>query len=223
MPDRPVHLYIKELSLVLVDISDKVVGNLFDALRAVKYHDANGVPTIKLAEKKIDSEEIDLEERCIAFLAMHHPVAKDLRTIVTILMINDDLVRIGELSLHIIDLMLELAPELLEKLEFEKMSMHAGDMVKKSIDAFVLQDRALAEEVCAHDEKIDAMHRFVFTKVTTLMKSQDADVEKLADALSISRYIERMADHASKIAQEVIYMVTGEIAHHKDDYEDLIT
>ena len=103
------------------------------------------------------------------------------------------------------------------------MSMHAGDMVKKSIDAFVLQDRALAEEVCAHDEKIDAMHRFVFTKVTTLMKSQDADVEKLADALSISRYIERMADHASKIAQEVIYMVTGEIAHHKDDYEDLIT
>ena len=221
MPDRPFHLYIKELSLVLVDISDKVVGNLFEALRAVKYHDANGVPNIKLAEKEIDGEELNLEERCIAFLAMHHPVARDLRTIVTILMINDDLVRIGELSMHIIDLMLELDPDLLETLEFEKMSMRTGEMVKKSVNAFILQDRALAEEVCAHDEKIDAMHRFVFKKVTTLMKSQDADVEQLADALSISRYIERMADHASKIAQEVIYLVTGEIAHHKDDYEDL--
>jgi phosphate transport system protein len=222
MPDRPVHLYIKELSLVLVDISNKVVGNLFDALRAVKYHDANDVPNLKLAGKEIDSEELDLEERCIAFLALHHPVAKDLRTIVTILMINDDLERIGELSDHIIDLMLEISPELLESLEFEKMSMHTGEMVKKSIDAFVLQDRVLAEEVCAHDEKIDAMHRFVFNKATTLMKSQDANVEQLADALSISRYIERMADHASKIAQEVIYLVSGEIMHHKDDYEDLV-
>ena len=101
MPDRPIHLYIKELSLVLVDISDKVVGNLFEALRAVKYPDANGVPNIKRAGKEIDSEELDLEERCIAFLAMHHHVASDLRTIVTILMINDDLVRIGELSMHI--------------------------------------------------------------------------------------------------------------------------
>ncbi len=221
MPERPVHLHIKELSHVLVDISDKVIGNLFDALRAVKYQD-DGVPKLKLAEQELDLEEIDLEERCIAFLAMHHPVAKDLRTIVTILMINDDLERIREIALHLIDLMLQISPRHLETLDLEKMVMHTGGIVKKSIDSFVMHDRALADQVCARDKEIDAMHRTVLNKVTVLMKSQDADVEELTDILSFSRYIERMAEHASKIAQEVIYLLTGEIIHHKDTYDNPI-
>ncbi|MEI7694968.1 MAG: phosphate signaling complex protein PhoU [Chlorobium sp.] len=223
MSSRPVHELIKELSLVLVQISDKVVGNLYNALDAVKHQDEEGAREIRLVDHEIDVAEVTLEERCLAFLALQQPVARDLRTIITIIKINDDLERIGDLAVHIIDRMPEITPELLESFSFEEMGRHAGDMVKKSIEAFISKDRALADEVCALDEEIDVMHRIVFKKVTALMKSQSPDVDQLVAVLSISRYIERMADHASRIAHEVIYLVTGEIIRHKGGfYEKLI-
>ena len=222
MPNRPVHVHIQELSQVLVNISSRVVGNLFDALRAVKYQDEHSVPRIKLVETELDREELDLEEQCIQFIALQHPVAKDLRTIVAIMMISEELERIGEISLHIMDSMIEISPLLLESLEFESMFMLAGEMVTKSIDAFVLQDRDLADQVCTHDDEVDTMHRAAFKKVTALMKIADADVTQLTNALSVSRNIERMADHASKIAQEVIYLVTGELVKHKDSHDNLL-
>jgi phosphate transport system protein len=103
------------------------------------------------------------------------------------------------------------------------MGVHAGEMVKKSIQAFISKDRTLADQVCALDEEIDVMHRSIFKRVTMLMKSPDSPVDELIAALSISRYIERMADHATMIAREVIYLVTGEIVRHRGDfYEDLL-
>ena len=211
MPDRPVHVHIQELSQVLVDLSTKVVENLFEALHAVKYQDEQSVPRIKLLEKELDMEEIDLEEECIQFISLQHLGAKDLRTFIAILMISDELERIGKISLHIMDSMIEINPAMLELLKFDLMVMLAGEMIKKSIDAFVLQDRDLADQVCAHDDEVDDLHRAAFKKVTALMKIADGDVNGLIKALSVSRNIERIADHASKIAQEVIYLVTGEL------------
>ena len=222
MSDRPVHVHIQELSQVLVDLSSKAVENLFEALHAVKDQDEQSVPHIKLVEDELDMEEVDLADKCIQFIALQHPVAKDLRTIIAIMMISDELERIGEISLQLIDSMIDISPDLLKLLEFELMFMLAGEMVKKSIDAFVLQDRDLAEQVCAHDDEVDALHRAAFKKVTALMKTVDADVDQLSNALSVSRDIERMADHASKIAQEVIYLVTGELVKHKDSHDDII-
>ena len=177
MSERPVHELIKELSQVLVQLSDKVVGNLLDALYAVKYQDEQGARKIKLVDDEIDVAEVDLEARCLAFLALQQPVARDLRTIVTIIKINDDLERIGDLAVHIIERMPEISPEMLESFDFENMGMRAGDMVKKSIKAFVSKDRMLADQVCALDEEVDVMHRSAFKKVTALMKGADSDVE----------------------------------------------
>jgi len=223
MSERPVHELIRELSEVLVQLSDKVVGNLFNALHAVKHQDEQGARQIRLVDDEIDMAEVNLEERCLAFLALQQPVARDLRTIVTIIKINDDLERIGDLAVHIIDRMPEISPDMLESFEFENMGLHAGDMVKKSIEAFVLKDRVLAGRVSAMDEEIDSIHRKVFRTVTQLMKSQDSDIDQLIAVLSISRYIERMADHAARIASEVIFLVTGEIVRHTEwSYEKLI-
>ena len=178
---------------------------------------------IRFNDHEIDMAEVNLEERCLAFLALQQPVASDLRTIVTIIKINDDLERIGDLVVHIIERMPDISPEIIELFGFEDMGMKAAEMVKKSIEAFILKDRMQADRVCALDEEIDVMHRSIFKKVTGLMKNPDSDVEQLIAALSISRYIERMADHASRIAHEVIYLVTGEIARHKGGfYEKLI-
>jgi phosphate transport system protein len=223
MPERPVHELIKELSQVLVQLSDKVVGNLFDALHAVKYQDEQGARQIRIVDDEIAVDEVNLEERCLAFLALQQPVARDLRTIVTIIKINDHLERIGDLAVHLVERMPEISPEMLESLEFDNMGMQAGEMVKHSIDAFVAADRLLARRIGVMDEVIDSIHRKVFRRVALLMKSPDSDSNELIAALSISRYIERMADHASRIANEVIFLVTGGIVRHTEwSYEKLI-
>ncbi|NMW22004.1 MAG: phosphate signaling complex protein PhoU [Chlorobiaceae bacterium] len=223
MSERPVHEHIKELSGVLVQLSEKVLENFFLSLSAVKHQDVESARQIRMVDNEIDSAEVDLEERCLAFLALQQPVARDLRTIVTIMKINDDLERIGDLAVHIIDRMPEITPQMLALFEFETMGQHAGEMVKRSIEAFVSKDRNLADEVIALDEEIDIMHRLAFKKVTAMMRGQEAHADELIAALSISRYIERMADHATRIAREVVYLVTGEIARHKEDfYENLI-
>ncbi len=170
MTERPVHEYIKELSQILVQLSEKVLENFFLSLNAIKNKDVDSARRIRMVDNEIDIAEVDLEERCLAFLALQQPVARDLRTIVTIIKINDDLERIGDLAVHIIDRMPEISTALLGSFAFETMGMHAGVMVKQSIEAFVSKDRNLADEVCALDEEIDIMHRAAFKKVTKMMK-----------------------------------------------------
>lgn len=224
MSDRPVHELIKELSESLVQLSNKVLQNFYNALTAVRNQDEQQAREIRLIDDEIDLSEVRLEERCLAFLALQQPVARDLRTIVTIMKINDDLERIGDLAVHIIERMPEINSGMLDKFDFETMGHHAGEMTEKAIEAFVNKDRILADRVEAMDEEIDAMHSAVFKKVARQMKDSDADIDQLIAALSISRYIERMADHATRIAGEVIYLVTGEIARHTEGgtYEKLI-
>jgi phosphate transport system protein len=223
MSERPVHEHIKELSEVLVWLSDKVLQNFHDALRAVRHQDLQSARKIRMTDDEIDLAEVRLEEQCLAFLALQQPVARDLRTIVTIIKINDDLERIGDLAVHIIERMPELGQEVMDRYEFEKMGNFASDMVSKSIKAFVNRDRPLADEVCQLDEDVDVMHRLVFRKVAEAMKVEGANTEQLLAVLSVSRYIERLADHATRIALEVIYLVTGEIVRHSEDtFEKLI-
>lgn len=223
MSERPVHEYIKELSDALVQLSEKVLQNFNQALYAVTHKDIQTARKIRVVDDEIDQAEVKLEEQCLQFLALHQPVARDLRTIVTIIKINDDLERIGDLAVHIIERMPELGQEVMAHYEFEKMGNLAASMVRKSIEAFVKRDRPLADKVCLMDEEVDAMHRFVFKKVSEAMKACNTETEQLLAILSVSRYIERMADHATRIALEVIYLVTGEIVRHREDsFEKLI-
>jgi len=223
MSDRPVHELIKELSEALVQLSEKVLQNFNDALKAVRHKDEESARAIRLVDDEIDMTEVRLEERCLAFLALQQPVARDLRTIVTIMKINDDLERIGDLAVHIIERMPEINPEMIDHFDFDHMGSLAADMTRKSLEAFIAKDRFLADKVCALDEEIDSIHSSVFKRVALLMKDPAADVDQLIALLSISRYIERMADHAARISHEVIYLVTGEIARHShSSYEKLI-
>jgi phosphate transport system protein len=223
MSDRPVHEYIKELSEVLVQLSEKVLRNFYDALHAVRTQDVQLAMTVRKVDDEVNVAEVRLEEQCLAFLALQQPVARDLRTMVTIIKINDDLERIGDLAVHIIERMSELGADVMDIYEFDKMGDVAGEMVRKSIRAFVGNDRHLADEVCKSDEHVDSMHRLVFRKVAEAMKKDGSNTEQLLAVLSVSRYIERMADHATRIALEVIYLVTGEIVRHSEDtFEKLV-
>lgn len=223
MSERPVHEYIRELSEVLVKLSEKVLLNFDDALRAVRHQDLQLAKKVRTLDDEINTAEVRLEEQCLAFLALQQPVARDLRSIVTIVKINDDLERIGDLAVHLIERMADLGAEVMDRYEFDNMGRLAGTMVRKSIEAFVARDRYLADEVCKTDEQVDVMHRLVFRKVAEAMKRDGSSTEQLLAVLSVSRYIERMADHATRIALEVIYLVTGEIVRHSEDsFEKMI-
>lgn len=223
MADRPVHEHIKDLSSSLVILSDKVLKNFTGAMEALLSSNTMVGEDIRLADGEIDASEVRLEEQCLVFLALQQPVARDLRTIITILKINTDLERMGDLAVHISERIPEIDREFLRDFHFEKMGQLAKEMVQKSIQAFVNKDRRLAEEVCDMDEELDAMHRAVFKKVSAEIRHAEADAGQYIVAMSISRYIERIGDHATRVAREVLYLITGEIIRHTEgSFEKLI-
>jgi phosphate transport system protein len=217
MPDRQIHELINELSCILVRYSEKVVQQLSHALHNTEaQHEA-------LQQGSYGNESTNLEERCLTYLALQQPVAKDLRAIVTIIKINDELHHISDLSRNIIKRMKEIQPEMVEHFGFENMAMNAKEMVIKAIDSFVEKDDSLARKLHEMDDAIDTTHRNIFNTATAMMKNPDADIDQLIASLSISRYIERMADHAVSIANEVIFLVTGEMIRHAEwSYEELL-
>lgn len=216
MADRPVHEHIKDLSRSLVILSDKVLKNFTGALAAILSTDTRSLENARLADEEIDASEVRLEEQCLVFLALQQPVAKDLRTIITILKINTDLERIGDLALHIYERIPEVDSEFMGSFRFDEMGRIAREMIQKSIQAFVNKDRKLADEVCLMDEQLDTLHRDVFRRAANELKLSGDDPAQLIVAMSISRYIERIGDHATRIAREVIYLVTGEIVRHNE-------
>ncbi|ASQ90620.1 phosphate transport system regulatory protein PhoU [Prosthecochloris sp. GSB1] len=223
MADRPVHEHLKDLSRSLVILSDKVLKNFTGALAAILSPDTRSLESARLADDEIDASEVRLEEQCLVFLALQQPVAKDLRTIITILKINTDLERIGDLALHIFERIPEVDTEFMATFRFDEMGSLAKEMVQKSIQAFVNKDRKLADEVCQMDERLDTMHREVFRRAASELKHSAEDTTQFIVAMSVSRYIERIGDHATRIAREVIYLITGEIVRHTEgSFEKLI-
>jgi phosphate transport system protein len=166
--------------------------------------------------------EVGVEEDCLKILALHQPVAIDLRFIVAVLKINNDLERIGDLAVNIAErsAFLSKHPPFGFSLGLVEMADRAQDMLKHSLDALINLDSGLAQEVCAADDEIDAMNRQMYLKIQDAIRSNPGKLESLIHLLSVSRHLERIADHATNIAEDVIYMVEGRIARHRtEDYK----
>jgi phosphate transport system protein len=161
--------------------------------------------------------EVDVEEECLHTLALHNPVAQDLRFTVAILKINNDLERIGDLAVNIAEQAIALSDQ--PRVDFTPFGVYdmgplAQTMVKQSLDALVAVDTQLAEQVCRADDEVDEIHRQLYDKVAQRI-SQDADqFPQLLRMLVVARNLERMADHATNIAEDVLYMAKGEIVRH---------
>ncbi len=224
MAERPVHEHIRELSDSLTALSEIVLRNFLLAIDVLQSLDKGKARQVKNADREIDEAEIQLESQCLSFLALQQPVAKDFRTIVAIMKINDNLERIGDLSVHIVERLPEIGSGLQRTYDFDSMGMKVGEMVKKAVDAFAYKDEALARQINQLEEEIDLMHRLIFKKAMASMKEPSADIDQLIAVLSISRYLERIADHATKIANEVVYLVTGVKSREKDSaYDKLLS
>jgi phosphate transport system protein len=219
----PVHLQreIENLKKELLTLSARVEAAVRDATLSIETRDYDLAQKVIQNDFKIDHMEVEVEENCLKILALHQPVAIDLRFIITALKINNDLERIGDLAVNIAERSAFLArnSRLDISFGFVEMAEKAQDMLKRSLDALVSLNSGLAEEVCVSDDTIDAMNRQMYVKIQDAIRSQPDQLESLIHLLSVSRHLERIADHATNIAEDVIYMVEGRIArHHAEDY-----
>ncbi len=167
-------------------------------------------------DDEIDRKEVELEEECLKILALHQPVANDLRFTTACLKIDNDLERIGDLAVNIAKraAFLTTVPRAHVPLAMKEMMEAAMQMVRESLDAFVAGDADAARAVCAADNEIDHYHKIITREVAEVTQKGDQSVEIGFQMFSVSKALERIADHATNIAEDVVYMVEGEIIRH---------
>ena len=172
-------------------------------------------------EPQINRREVRIEEECLKILALHQPVAVDLRRVATVLKLNSDLERIADLAVNLGERneSIAIAPELPLPEFLERMAEAAIEMVRDALDAFVDSDADLARRVCTRDDEVDGYNRRVIASVYEVVRSKPDLVEPALHLFSASRHVERIADHATNIAEDVIYLVEGEITRHKNPLE----
>ncbi len=184
--------------------------------RAVCERRADIMPELVQSENEINQREVEIEEECLKILALHQPVAVDLRRVATILKVNGDLERIADLAVNIAERGRDVAthPNIEIPANLERMLKLAIAMVRDALDAFVDQNVDQAREVCRRDDEVDDANLQVIDELCSIMRTRSELVEVALHLFSASRQIERIADHATNIAEDVIYLVEGEIARH---------
>jgi phosphate transport system protein len=204
------HREILSMSAIVEEMIDKAAQSLCSRRGELAAEVAE-------ADKLVDSREVHIEEECLKMLALHQPVAVDLRRIATVLKVNNDLERIADLAVNIAD----RAHSIDQHHDFpippkmEKMVMLATKMVRGALDAFVTLDAESARRLLLLDDEVDALNLEIIHELQTIMKSSSELVEPALHCFSASRHVERIADHATNIAEDVIYLVEGDIVRHK--------
>tara|TARA_Y100000996_G_scaffold409139_1_gene389315 strand:- start:458 stop:1126 length:669 start_codon:yes stop_codon:yes gene_type:complete len=207
---------LKNLGNMVSNISIKVEENLNKAIIAFIENDFEQAKAIKNNDAEIDKLEILIEEECLKILALHQPVAIDLRYIISVLKINNDLERIGDLTSNIAEIVIYLSDKSRHPISdtIPKMTEVVSSMLKESLDAFFNKDLKLAQAVQKKDDEVDDMHSSIFTSIKKSLKNSSDNIDGLMPILSVSRYLERIADHCTNISEDVEYFIQGHITRH---------
>ena len=206
----------------ILALSAEVENDVRAAVRVVENRDEELARQVLGRETQTNTMEVDVEEDCLKILALHQPVAGDLRYVIAVLKINQDLERIGDLAEHIAERGLFLCGQPTINIPFRlgEMADKAQAMLKKVLDAFVNLNDATAREVCAADSEIDAINRDVFEQVKKAVVQDPVLFEPLLQIMHIARHLERIADHATNIAEDLIYLIEGRIVRHTPEVSD---
>ncbi|MCG8651693.1 MAG: phosphate signaling complex protein PhoU [Pirellulales bacterium] len=206
--------------LAQASIVEEMIQKAGRALREIR---PELVSEVLSRERMVDGREVQIEEDCLKILALHQPVAIDLRRTATILKINNDLERIADLAVNIAERALSLSEHggLVVPPTFDRMVEVTVAMVRSALDALVNMDAETAQQVCLRDDEVDSLNRDVIEEMREVMRLQPELVEAALYLFSASRYVERIADHATNIAEDVIYLVDGEITRHKHDLDQI--
>lgn len=204
---------IKEKVLRLGGLVEEGIAN---SIKALVERDT------QLAERTIENDhvvnglEVEIDELCLKVLALRQPAASDLRLITTAIKIITDLERIGDMAVNVCERVLELNEEapLKPYIDIPRMAEAAQRMLKESLDAFVNGDTDLATKVLVEDDFVDDLNRQIFRELLTFMMEDPNTISRAMKILFISKYLERIADHATNIAEMVVFMVKGKVIRH---------
>lgn len=218
--------FMKEVDVLkemILRLSGQVEAHLGRAVEAVAQRDMTLATRVLDEDHAIDQSEVDVEEECLKILALHQPVAHDLRFIVAVMKINNDLERIGDLGVNIAERAIFLASQAMPgtAFDFSAMADKAATMLRESLDALLKQDHHLAVHVRESDDEVDRINREMYEQIKDSIREEPQHLDALIHLLSISRHLERVADHATNIAEDVIYMLKGEIVRHRvEEYNE---
>ena len=210
---------LEKLKKKLLSLSTIVEENVEKAVRSVGERNEKMAKEVIDSDFKIDDFEVEVEEDCLKILALYQPVAVDLRFIVAALKINNDLERIADLAVNVAERSIYLSRKSPIEIpfDFDNMTKKARSMLKRSLDSLIHQDSEIARRVCSDDDEVDAMNREMYNQVYDGILQNPTLLKPLISCLAISRHLERIADYATNIAEDTIYMVEGNIVRHKPE------
>jgi phosphate transport system protein len=189
---------------------------------ALVSRDAGEIERVLAGDEAINQLHIEIDSRCFKLLALHQPMAADLRAIVAAVKINTDLERVGDLAVNIAEAARRyvLHPPVKKLIDIPRMADIAQLMLRDALDAFVQRDTTMAQRVLNEDDKLDALKTQIFRELLTYMLQDPSTIEPALDLLLISRHLERIGDHATNVAEDVIFMVSArDVRHHAGDPE----
>ena len=169
------------------------------------------------SDEQVDALELEIDKQCVDLLALRQPLAIDLRFITSLIKITNNLERMGDLAVNIAERVIPLSqePQLKPLIDIPRMATITQTMVKDSIDAFVNRDTELARSVYERDSTVDALNDQIFRELLTYMMQDPANITRAVHLILISRHLERIADHSTNIAEEVVYIVKAKVVKHR--------
>jgi phosphate transport system protein len=220
MAERVVRHFQEELDHLktrLLEMGGLAEDRVRAAVESLVTRDTDMVAEVLSGDAPINQLHIEIDSRCFTLLALHQPMAVDLRAIVAAVKINTDLERVGDLAINIAEAATRYLkhPPVKELIDIPRMAAIAQAMLRDALDAYVRRDTGMAQAVLNEDDALDALKTQVFRELLTYMLSDPSKIEPALDLILISRHLERIGDHATNVAEDVIFMVTArDVRHH---------
>jgi phosphate transport system protein len=214
---------LRGLRANLLKMGGLVERQIAEAVQSLVNRDTFKARETIARDAEVNRMDVEIDDRCTQLLALHQPAASDLRFITTGLKITTDLERIGDNAVNICERAVELneEPQLKPYIDIPRMTTIAQSMVKDSLDALMRDDTVLAEEVIARDDEVDNLNYQIYRELLSYMAEDPQTIARATRILFVSKYLERIADHATNIAEMVVYMVKGRNIKHMDKKKDL--
>jgi phosphate transport system protein len=208
---------LEQLKARLLEMGGLAEEQVHLSVRGVVERDRGLIGRVLTSDQPINALHIEIDNRCFMLLALHQPMAVDLRAIVAAVKINTDLERVGDLAINIAEAAQRYAGHVPVKklIDIPRMATIAQTMLHDALDAFVRRDITLAQSVLDRDDALDALKTQIFRELLTYMLQDTGTIEPALDLILISRHLERIGDHATNVAEDVIFMVTAkDVRHH---------
>jgi len=210
---------LEQLKARLLAMGGLAEDRVRTAMRGLTESDQAALERVITGDDAINQLHVEVDDRCVKLLALHQPMAVDLRAIVSAVKINNDLERVGDLAVNIAEAAARYMthPPVKPLIDIPRMALIAQEMLRDSLDAYVRRDLSMAGNVLNRDDEVDALKTLVFKELLGYMQRDKGTVAASLDLILISRHLERIGDHATNIAEDVIFMVSARDVRHQSE------